>query len=438
VKRPPPVASVGRGVVAGLAADAVVVVSSLVLSIVVSRFLGTTGRGIYFLTVLAATLGASIADLGVSTVAVTMGARRSEVAETHALAIATAAVTGAVGAALLIGFEPQLVRALLTGLDYRYVAISAIALPLMVYAQIGGSLLAGLGHAPAMAAIRAQNAVLGLGLTLIAVIATDGSTLAASLGWLLSVAVWAASTARGLRRHGVGITWCSPRQFVGLLGFGLRAYVGTISHYGFLRIDVLFVSARLGPNAVGIYSVASLLAERITLVGSAVYNASAARIGGESRQQAMDVVARLVRLILLVGAPAAVLLALVARPLIVTVYGHDFGAAATPFTLLLPGTIALTLWYVLGLFVITALGRPGTTTLIQGVGLAASMPLYALAIPRWGLEGAAGASTVVYVLVLALGATVFVRAGAEMRSLVPRLRDARDLLAIRHAVRAQR
>ena len=59
---------------------------------------------------------------------------------------------------------------------------------------------------------------------------------------------------------------------------------------------------------MGYYSLASQLAERLTLATGALYNASAAQIGGSARPVAAKLTTRVVRLTLLVLLPVTVLM----------------------------------------------------------------------------------------------------------------------------------
>jgi stage V sporulation protein B len=220
-----------------------------------------------------------------------------------------------------------------------------------------------------------------------------------------------------------------------VLWFSVRGHVGTIAHQGFLRIDALFVSARLGPTSVGLYAQASVLAERMSTLGHAVYSSSAMRLGSDPREQAADLVAEILRVLLIVMVPVALLLAVLSRPIIVVLFGSDFAPAATPFAILLPGTVCLTLWYVLSLYITSTLRRPGTATIIQGLGFLVSVPLYWLAIDRWGINGAAAVSTITYVAVFAAGVVMLVRSSrVRWSQLWPRAHDLRHMTALaRHA-----
>jgi O-antigen/teichoic acid export membrane protein len=127
--------------------------------------------------------------------------------------------------------------------------------------------------------------------------------------------------------------------------------------------------------------------------------------------------------------PVAIVLAALAEPGFPLVFGEDFEQAALPFALLLPGTICLALWYVVGLYIISSLRRPGTTSLIQGGALIASLPLYYFAIRAWEMTGGALVSSVTYASVLTCGVAIMVSSSTvRLRDLVPGPADAASLL----------
>jgi O-antigen/teichoic acid export membrane protein len=125
--------------------------------------------------------------------------------------------------------------------------------------------------------------------------------------------------------------------------------------------------------------------------------------------------------------PVAVALASVSWLLIPLAFGADFRPAVLPFVLLLPGTVCLTVWYVVSLFIIAALHRPGLTTAIQGSAMLAGLPLYWVAVGAWGMTGAAIVSTAIYSSVLAAGVVTFRRNRSRSGTgLLPGRADARD------------
>jgi Na+-driven multidrug efflux pump len=91
--------------------------------------------------------------------------------------------------------------------------------------------------------------------------------------------------------------------------------------------------------------------------------------------------------------------------------------------------VCLTLWYVISLYIVSSLRRPGTTTLIQGTGLVLAVPLYWFAVREWGYNGAAVVSSLIYAAVFVTGLTFLVRSPhLRWRTLVPSLHDARHVV----------
>ena len=80
----------------------------------------------------------------------------------------------------------------------------------------------------------------------------------------------------------------------------------------------------------------------------------------------------------------------------------------TPFLLLLPGVLALSLE---SIFMNDLAGRglPPVVIVVPGVGLALNLALNLVFIPRFGLSAAAAASSIAYGVMLAIAWTAFAR-----------------------------
>ena len=96
--------------------------------------------------------------------------------------------------------------------------------------------------------------------------------------------------------------------------------------------------------------------------------------------------------------------------------------------ILLPGTIALACWHFMSLYIVSAMRRPGITTVIQGTALLVSLPLYWIAVREAEMTGAAIVSAGTYMALFAAGVAVFLRdSGLPARELVPGRRDAAQI-----------
>jgi O-antigen/teichoic acid export membrane protein len=222
----------------------------------------------------------------------------------------------------------------------------------------------------------------------------------------IAAAVWIAVR---LARRGFFTGWRRPDLPLGreICGYGMRGQIGSLIDLLNLRLDVALLGAIAGPAALGVYTVASKVAELTQLPGLAVnyvlYPAFA-----RDRATAGDRAARLIVPALVASALVAVPLALVVGPLLPRIFTHSFDGAIVPTYILLCGLVAfgagaLIMAYLYGI------GRPGVASIGQSAGLVVTLALDLLLIPRFGAIGAAIASTVAYVTTTTLLLVWFAR-----------------------------
>jgi O-antigen/teichoic acid export membrane protein len=105
---------------------------------------------------------------------------------------------------------------------------------------------------------------------------------------------------------------------------------------------------------------------------------------------------------------AAVVLMSAAGPLIRGIYGREFLGAVRPLMLLVPGVVAWGAGRILAQFISYNAGRPHLCTVVALVGAVLNIAGNLYSIPRWGLSGAAVASSLSYAATFGLMAVTFV------------------------------
>ncbi|MEA2656880.1 MAG: hypothetical protein QOI23_2245, partial [Chloroflexota bacterium] len=191
-----------------------------------------------------------------------------------------------------------------------------------------------------------------------------------------------------------------------LLGFGLKGYVANLLMFFNYRLDSLIVNALLGVASVGIYSIAVAIAEVIWNVAGALSTVMFPHISSLDRKAAnrlTPVVSRNVWFLTLLAVIGA---AVLGRWVIEFVFGPVMVAAVEPLLLLLPGILALSGAKVLASY-LSGIGRPIYATWIAGGSVIATVALDLFLIPRYGIAGAAAASSVVYTLTAVATLVVF-------------------------------
>ena len=401
-----------------LAAQTVGVVSALAGSIIAARLLGATGRGILALVTLWVSLFALLVPLS-SGYGLVFEVRRSRVRLEQALsgALGMSAVFGGVAVGLAVLGTRWLPLGFLDGVPFSCVLIGAIALPAMIFNGLSGLVLTAAGRlrqASFIAAVGSVIAVMLLTVLLLGLrLGVEGAVLASSLASfaaMIITLVWLRSYIRPafIIRSGL---WTSSVRF------GAKLHGGMIAQWANYSLDRFLVNVFLGPGAVGVYTVAAALGERLWMLPGAVSATLLSRTGGDACNDA-EITARACRSTFWLMFSTCTAVGLAAPVLVRAMFGSEFAPASLVLRLLLPGVLILTVGKVIAPYVCNR-GRPSTATRISVGALGLTVVLNALLIPVLGIAGSAIASSLSYAANGTAFAAVFVRmSGLHLRDLV--------------------
>jgi len=179
------------------------------------------------------------------------------------------------------------------------------------------------------------------------------------------------------------------------LSLGLRGYVGNVLQFFNYRLDLFIINFFVGGAAAGTYTVSVAMAELLwylpRAVGFVIFPKSSA-----TRSEIMNIYTpRIFAATLGITLLGGIGLALVGPWLIGLVYGPEFSPAYWPLLALLPGVILLGGGKVLT-NEIAGRGYIHYNSINAGLSLIITLTLDLLLIPRWGIMGAAVASSVAY------------------------------------------
>jgi O-antigen/teichoic acid export membrane protein len=214
-----------------------------------------------------------------------------------------------------------------------------------------------------------------------------------------------------------------PRQSaVTLPGIRLRAALPFMWLGGMYllvsRTDLIMLGALRGAREAGVYIVASRAAELLVLFGMAATATAAPKIASLYKQEDTETLQRLLsamgRRVLFLTVPPAILMVLLASPLLSAFYGSSYAEGARALQLL---TVAQLL-AVMGGPVGTLLNMSGhEREHLRGIaaGAIVNVALNALLIPHFGIEGAA-VSTCISILLSKTIILIAVRQHLKIRS----------------------
>lgn len=212
------------------------------------------------------------------------------------------------------------------------------------------------------------------------------------------------------------------------LGYGLRMQGVTLSA---LRLDLVMLAAFVSATQIGYYSIAvnvsSMVVALFGSVSMVIFPMTAAADG----QHGWRVLERGLRLTLVGGGLAALVVAITAPWVIPFVYGAEFAAAVPALWLMLPGIVL----YAASTTLMASLqgrGTPGRASVAQLGGIAVLLVGLVLTVPTYGILAAALMSTLSYTVVFVLGHRLVARRkGLRMGAVLSPTAIRRDALWVR-------
>jgi O-antigen/teichoic acid export membrane protein len=384
------------------ASQAVVMASQLATTVILSRHLGAEGFGQYSYVFAFYTLFLAVNDLGISTVALREVARERDRAgdiisalQSLRLLLAVASMVAAWAIVACADLAPTLRLPL--ALFSLILPLTALQLPLTVFrADLKPEYPAVAGSVSRVLGVALVSALAWLGAGVLAMIAA----------YLMTETLYTAVSLRAVRRF-VRVSWRVDRAiWVGALRAGLVVGLINFCATWINRLDFLMLERMADLTQVGLYAAAyrvtnAVEALPLLMMGSIFpllsrYRDNRDRLGRIYRQS----------LLALAGLGVAVGLGLTAlAPTVVRVlFGAGYQGATAPLRVLVWSSVCV-YGFLTSNNLLLGLGRERRLLVLYAVGAAFNLGLNLLWIPRWGVTGAALATTTSYAVVL-VGATV--------------------------------
>lgn len=210
-----------------------------------------------------------------------------------------------------------------------------------------------------------------------------------------------------------------------LLRFGLRGVGANLASFGNRQLDQILVLSFVSTRQLGFYAIAVTVANLPIGLGHAIGARVFALAAGPTADR--PEVERFLRLAIVSGVVLAAGVALAIPVLLPLLYGSRFSASVIPALLLLPGTAAFAFSGTASQALIS-LGRPGSVTVSELIALGVTVPGLALAVPTFGISGAAAVSSAAY-LVRAVAQVVALRRSG-VTSICPTRGDGAELARV--------
>jgi O-antigen/teichoic acid export membrane protein len=294
---------------------------------------------------------------------------------------------------------------------YRALWVMALAAPCLLLAPTASGLWMGQRRLVALNAAQVASPALLLLMLLLAPAAGAAGLIGLLAAWSLARVLTGLGTAGwALARPAVAagnavapMAARDARRFVALIAL---ANVISLANY---RAMLFLVERLQGLAAAGVYSVAVQVAEVLWLFSWAVTVSAYAGIGTRDAAAAAAATLRVVRLGLGATLLAAPLLGAAAWLTLPAVLGETYRASLVPLLLLLPGVVAYAAASGLSTYYTQHRGHPHWAAGIAGLSLVVALAVAGWTVPRWGVAGAALATTAAYVVAITVAVGFFVR-----------------------------
>jgi O-antigen/teichoic acid export membrane protein len=389
-----------------LVTNVLAAVALLGTAVLTARVLGPGGRGEYTLATLFVTLVVTLGSLGLGAAAAYHAARGTW---PRPVAFGNPTVLG-----LLLGFVLALGGVCVIwigdvtfrGVPKADLVLASLAIPFVLAVLVTQSVYQGFRSFREFNLITMAQAFLPLALIGLAILLGGAVRAAIAATVVASVLLFAGVVA--YTRRSTAIAWRPRLPHVrALASYGVRAHPANVLAFLGYRLDVFLVDAYKGAVAVGLYGAGVVIAEGLWMPSQAISTALFPTIAAERTESARRSITPLVaRTTLWLTAILAGILVLIAVPAVDLLYSSRFSSSAAVVRILAPGIVLFSAARVLGND-IAARGRPLVNSVVAAVSVVCNIALNVVLIPRYGIDGAAWASTGSYSLLFAAIAAVY-------------------------------
>lgn len=372
----------------------------VVLAAIIARILGPEGRGIYFMVLLLPTFAIVFTDIGIGTASVYfLGRGNYSRQEIFGFNLTMSFVTSI--CAILFGFILLIFfgNIVFPGIALEYLYISLFLIPVNIFFNYQINILLGLQKITRYNILNALKDFLVLIFTGVLLLGLDYGIKAAIISILAAGLVVDILLYYAVKKEMSGISFKFKKGLQrDFFIFGSKIYFSNVLGIVHYRIGIVLLNVYLSPVAVGLYSIATVISERIWLISQSASLVIFPKVSSETNEKSLrDFTPLVCRNVLFVTAVISALLYVLSPYIIIYIFSEEFYAAITPFQILLLGSVAFGVARVIS----SDLAGRGKPMIDNYVGLFATILnviLNIVLIPKMGILGAAWASSATYCL----------------------------------------
>ncbi|RKY87972.1 hypothetical protein DRQ11_04860 [candidate division KSB1 bacterium] len=386
-----------RDSIGTFAAQATVFLSKFFTGIITARVLGPEGKGVYTIVILVYTVATLIGNFGIGNANVYLiGRRKLKTEEVVTNSLFLSLVIGIGIIFLFWGTHSYLENSVFQNVEPRFLYTIIITTPFALMVLYLGNIFQAMDQFVKFNVVEVLRA--GTRLILIA-----AALLALKLGVLGAVESWviAEIAAAGFALY-LLLKILSPKWKLNLngikstLSFGLRSYAELFFLYLNYQIDMIMVAYFTEPKQVGYYSIAFAISRMILILPTSIGIVLYPKLSTFPEQKGDEFTALVCRHIVFIIVLILLIIGIFSTSIIKLLYGTAFLPSVTSLLILLPGTLAISIYKQLTRNFLSR-GKPQWGAYLSIIGLAIAISLDVLLIPRYGIAGGAFASSISFI-----------------------------------------
>lgn len=371
---------------------------SIISSIIVTRILGPANRGVMEILILVPYMLVNFGNLGVGNANLYfIGKKTHPVDKIVSNSLSLSLMLGACLILIAYGSFSFYHETLFRGIHFYYTHLAFLIIPLLLFQKFIQYTLLGKEEIASRNIIVLFPAVINFVVTICVVVIIKLSLLGvliASFASNLSAALLCFYFISKETKIKLGFNY---ELFIKSVKFGMVPFLALLVMNLNFKADVFLIKYYMNDAAVGLYTLAVTVAEKITLLPEAIGLVLFSRVSNVTEVEAAEITPFVCRVSMLFSLVIGVILFLSAGFLIPFVYGKDFQLSVKPLLILIPGIISMTIFIILH-GDLTGRGKAKITLYIFTLSLLLNIILNLFLIPLYGINGAALASTVSYSL----------------------------------------
>lgn len=178
--------------------------------------------------------------------------------------------------------------------------------------------------------------------------------------------------------------------------YGFRVFLSSLFILFLMRFDIILIKRMLSFGEVGIYSVAAHIIDILQVASNVVGGLLLVKLtDSETLEQKWHIMRRMMLVFLLVLSAANLGFIVLGKFLLATFFGVDFVPVYYVYLWLIPASLCLSFGSLFNNY-LNSKGFPIISIILPAISLVANIIMNILFIPRWGIAGAAIATSIAY------------------------------------------